>query len=973
MRARMVLNFLIIASTVSFLTGLAAAAESGTVTGYVRDSHTHEALPGANVLLVGTSMGASTDMNGKFLILNVPPGSYVIKASYVGYKSRESHVVVRGGVEERVNFELEAVGIQGKEVVVTAQASGQAQAINKELTSAQVVNAVSAAKIKELPDANAAESVGRLPGVFVLRSGGEGYKVVIRGLAPQYNEVTIDGIKMGSSDPNDRSTDLSMISSDMLEGIEVAKTVTPDMDADVIGGVVNFDMREAQVREPGVPEFNLLVQGGRNNLPDALNRYNNYKYVGSAEDRIMNDRLGIFAQASIERRNLTNDELGVSYTHFGNSITQYLINALYLSDIPRDRMRYNGALNLDYRLPDGTLKLVNFGSSQATRTQQRTESYEIGSNMLFYSFSNSHDVLNTVTNAVILDQNLPVFNVNLKLAHTYSDTRNPGSWDLNFSQTSGGLSQFARLQNVNPVDVPKAATRNLSSTYLNYFDNNTSFTKSRALMASIDLKTVVNLSSAISAEIKFGGKFRHDARYYAYDEYDTPQLLSSGSAMYVDNLINSFFSLPLNNTQISMTNFIDPGFKYGTFLDGDYSMVAPLNFGKLCQLSNLLQSNADSIAKTGNAGTYGHNNYLSTISNYSGTENHGALYAMATIKFGDYLTFIPGVRFQSLQTTYTGVRGITSPESYWAYNHYDTTVTQKHDYWLPDVTLRYKPLSWFDVRLSYTNTLAYPSFSAIVPRIDMSGTSIGWNNFALAPAHSRNYDAYFSFYNNTIGLFTVGAFLKHITDMIYSWTFFVKGQDALQYLPTNIANFNPNSTYQIWTTKNNPYNNQVYGIELDWQTHFWYLPDPLSGLVLGVNYTHTKSKAKYPYLYSVSTGRTITYIDTFFTDRLVDQPDNIVNLSLGFDYKAFSIRVAMVYQAGIFTSPSQWPQLRGYTAPYRRWDIAAKQKLPWFGVEVYADLNNINGAKDTYVIQGGPPSDIQDYGFTADVGIRWRL
>lgn len=974
MRQRIIAAVGITTFIFSFLVGTVFAADNAIVKGYVRDAKTCDPLPCANVLIMGTSIGASTDLNGKFVISNVPPGSYTIRATYIGYKAKEAHIQVAAGADVKIDLSLEAVAIQGKEVVVTAQASGQAQAINKELSSTQVINAVSAAKIKELPDANAAESVGRLPGVFVLRSGGEGYKVVIRGLAPKYNQVTIDGIKMGSSDPDDRSTDLSMISSDMLEGIEVAKTVTPDMDADVIGGVVNFDMREARVKKPGIPGLSLLVQGGYNNLPNAYDyRYNNYKFVGSIENRVFNDRLGLFAQVGIERKNLTSDELGVGYTHFGNSKTEYLINGVYLSDIPRDRLRYNGAFNLDYRLHDGTLKLINFGSSGITNSQSRVESFNIGSNMLYYGFSSSRDVLNTVTNAIAVDKNLSLFNLNLKLAHTYSETKCPDNWDVSFSQTSGGLSQFARMQNVNPQDVPMAAQRNFSSTYLAYFDNYNSFTKSRSLNASLDLKTGINLSEAISAEIKFGGKFRRETRSYAFDEYDTPQLLNSGSAMFVDNLINSYFGFPMNRTQISINYFLDSNFCYRTFLNGDYAMTAPLNYDMLSQLADLLKRNKDVIANSGNAGTYGHNNYLSTINDYSGYENHAAFYVMTTVKVGEQLTIIPGVRYQNLRTTYTGIRGITSPESYWTYNHYDTTITQNHSYWLPDVTLRYKPFSWFDVRLSYTNTLAYPNFSAIIPKIDMSGNSIRWNNFALVPAHSRNYDVYLSFHSNAIGLFTAGAFLKRITDMLYSWSFFVKGQEALQYLPTNIANFNPNATYGIYTTKNNPYSNQVYGLELSWQTHFWYLPGPLSGLILGVNYTHTKSKAKYPYVLSKSDGRKITYIDTSFTDRFVYQPDNILNLSLGFDYRGFSIRVAMVHQDDIFTSPSQWPQLRGYTAAYRRWDIAAKQRLPWFGLEIYADLNNINSAKDMAVIQGGPPTNIQDYGFTADVGLRWRF
>ncbi|MCL5267437.1 MAG: TonB-dependent receptor [Bacteroidetes bacterium] len=957
---------------ISFM-GSTARAASSSIKGSVKDAQTGEALPGATVMLKGTSIGTSTDLNGNYVVRNVPPGSYTIRVIYVGYEQQEKRIEIKDGVSLTLDFKLRAVGVRGREVVVTSQASGQNAAINEQLSSNKIMNVVSAAKIQELPDANAAESVGRLPGVFVLRSGGEGYKVVIRGLAPQYNEITINGIQMGSSDPNNRSTDLSMISSNMLAGIQVSKTVTPDMDANVIGGVVNFDLRQAQVKEPGVPQYSLLVQGGYNNLSDAYNKYNNYKYVGSVEDRLLNDKLGVFAQIDVERMNLTSNELSSSYTHFGNSTSQYVISGVSLFDIPRDKMLYNGALDLDYEYSGGALKLMNFLSSGTTNIQQRSESFSIGGNMLYYGVSGSSNILNTISNILDFQQKLPIFDLDIKLGHTYSETKSPNNWAVSFSQTSGGLSQFSSMQNVNPQAVVSAADRNFSETYLYYLNNTSSMSRSRAFTASLDLKTNVDLSDAVTAVIKFGGESRYVTRSYLFDEYDTAQLLNSGSALSLDNMINSYFSFPTGNFQIPITNFLDPTFSYGEFLNGNYTMAAPVSLGMMSQLAGFLRRNAQEIAQTIGPSNYGHDNYRSTIPNYSGHENPNAVYAMATLNVGPQITVIGGARYQTFQTSYTGVAGVTSPESYYAYNHYDTTITQYRGYWLPDITLRYKPLSWADVRLSYTNTLAYPSYSAFVPKIDLSGISVGWNNSGLVPAHSRNYDAYVSFYNNTIGLLTAGVFLKQISDMIYSWQFFVKGAGALMYLPQNLANFNPNATYQVYTYENNPYLNKVYGLELDWQTHFWYLPGVLSGLVLDVNYTHTKSKAQYPYVYSVSTGRTIQYIDTSFTDRLVDQPDNIFNLSLGFDYRGFSIRAAMVYQADIFTAASQWPQLRGYTAAYRRWDIAARQELPWHGIEVYGDLNNINGANDMQVIQGGPPTAIEDYGFTADLGLRWRL
>ncbi len=143
--------------------------------------------------------------------------------------------------------------------------------------------------------------------------------------------------------------------------------------------------------------------------------------------------------------------------------------------------------------------------------------------------------------------------------------------------------------------------------------------------------------------------------------------------------------------------------------------------------------------------------------------------------------------------------------------------------------------------------------------------------------------------------------------------------------------------------------------------------------MLNVNYTHIRSKAEYPYVYAGATSA--TDIDTSFTDRLLYQPDHILNLALGYDYKGFSIRVSMLYHDDVFSGVSQWPQLRSTTAAYRRWDISVKQKLPWFGLQLYGDVNNLNRERDLRVLQMYPdiPRSAETYGLTADIGLRWQL
>ena len=180
------------------------------------------------------------------------------------------------------------------------------------------------------------------------------------------------------------------------------------------------------------------------------------------------------------------------------------------------------------------------------------------------------------------------------------------------------------------------------------------------------------------------------------------------------------------------------------------------------------------------------------------------------------------------------------------------------------------------------------------------------------------------------------------------------------------------------TQLNNPNRVNLWGVELDWQTHFWYLPSVLSGLVMNVNFTHIFSQAQYPIHFSETVGTFPNYrtveVDTFYTARLIDQPVNIVNFSIGYDYIGFSARASMIYQADVFSGTNFWPALRRSKANYTRGDFSAKQDLPWYGVQVYLDINNLNGEPDVTVIQGsGYPTAEESYGLTADLGLRWSF
>ena len=197
---------------------------------------------------------------------------------------------------------------------------------------------------------------------------------------------------------------------------------------------------------------------------------------------------------------------------------------------------------------------------------------------------------------------------------------------------------------------------------------------------------------------------------------------------------------------------------------------------------------------------------------------------MSKINFDDIITLLPGVRYQNLTTTYLGYRvEITYPQNYL---YKVATKTEAHGYWLPMLHLIYKPLSWLQIHFAYTNTLNYAPYSAIPPSYTIDQTSITYNNFTLKPATSENYDLVFSFFNNEIGLFTVDGFKKRIKNLVFSNQTFVTDLSPYPDLPQR------NQLYTFSTYINNPIPIDVWGIETEWQTHFWYLPQPFSWIEL---------------------------------------------------------------------------------------------------------------------------------------------
>ncbi|NOY77159.1 MAG: TonB-dependent receptor plug domain-containing protein, partial [Calditrichaeota bacterium] len=404
------------------------AGSTGKIQGVVKDDATGQPLPGANIVIKGTSMGAATNLKGHYFILNVPPGTYTLVARYIGYETKTAKVRVLPNQIVTQDFSLTFRVIKGHEVVVTAQAEGQMQAINQQISANSIKNVVSSAKIRELPEANAAEAVGRLPGIALKRAGGEGNRVVIRGLSPKYSKIQINGVTMAATGSGDRSSDLSMISPYMLQGIVVSKTAMPDQEADQIGGTVNFIMKEA----PDKTNLSVVAQGGYNGLRETLG---DYKFVLGGSKRFWGKRLGALAQVDVERRNRSDNSMNAGYEWLDYDSTG-IATSLTLKDVGRIINRYGAMLVLDYKTPLTKVIFSNFYSGinkHLSNVQQSYQPNAMSGNLNYNAVDGEHKSY-VLTNSLNWQQRWGNYLLDARLFYSASESKTPDQYDMSATE-----------------------------------------------------------------------------------------------------------------------------------------------------------------------------------------------------------------------------------------------------------------------------------------------------------------------------------------------------------------------------------------------------------------------------------------------------------------------------------------------------------------------------------------------------------
>src|SRR6202045_3568811 len=241
-----------------FLTGSAwAQTGRGTIAGTAKDE-ANSALASALIEVQPLGRKAASDDQGQFRITDVPVGEYTITVSYVGFAPFSSTVKVDSGQTANVNAALKVATVNDQVMVTAERLQGEAEAINIERMSENIVQVLPERVITSLPNTNIADAVGRVPSVSLERDEGEGKYVQIRGTEPRLSNVTINGVNVPSPEATVRNIKLDIIPSDLVERIEVNKTLLPNQDGDAIGGSVNLVTKTPTEK----PTYSFGAQGG---------------------------------------------------------------------------------------------------------------------------------------------------------------------------------------------------------------------------------------------------------------------------------------------------------------------------------------------------------------------------------------------------------------------------------------------------------------------------------------------------------------------------------------------------------------------------------------------------------------------------------------------------------------------------------------------------------------------------------------
>ena len=864
----------------SHVPALTQTRETGTVTGTIVDNERGAPLPGAIIRAEGTPLSVAADRTGTFVLGGVPTGAQTIVVSFLGRVDQTVKVSVTAGQAVDVIVKLASARAMSETVTVTAESvqEGQARALNQQRSALNITNIVAADQIGSFPDPNAAEAASRIPGVSIARDQGEGRYVLVRGTEARLNSMTIDGERIPAPEGDTRQVALDAVPADQLQSIEVSKALTPDMDADSIGGTVNLVTRQAASRLTAL----FSAAGGYNVLQqDAGQR----QFSGALGGRMAGGRLGLLASFSGSSLNRGSENFEAEYVS-GN------LNDLQLRDYQINRERYGVNVSGDVRLSPGNSLLVKTIFNEF-------KDYEVNNRIRFRPSNRriEHVLKNRNQNqhirSVSVGGNHSIVGgrsfLDYKLAWAESEENQPDRLDTIFRQTNINFAPNVSATSIDPENIQPNPSANVpANARLNVWETEIFDTVDRDVTASVNLRTSLGLSASSANFLKVGVKFRDKNKRRDFE---------AGSAAPTSTVLFP----TLQDTAFDNDRFLD-------FFPAGYAPFPGINAEASRAAFNALPSSAYQIDREGDA------------ESYNATERVVAGYAMAEMYLGSRVTFLPGIRVESTKVDYTGNVVLYDDGGDYA-STTPTTGGDTYTFLLPGAHLRFAIDDQTNVRAAYTRTIARPNYYDLVPYqlVFQEDSEISRGNPALKPTSSHNLDLLMERYFRSVGVVSGGVFYKRLSDYIY--TFRVQEQ-------------NFGELYEV-TQPLNGDSASLWGAEFSLQNQLTFLPGPLDGLGVYLNYTVTDSSATFP--------------DRTSTSSLPGQSRHLGNVSFWYEKRGFMAKTSWNFHGRYIEEVGADASEDVYYDNHTQFDINVSQQITK-QIRAYADFMNLTNAPLRYYL-----------------------
>ncbi len=971
------------------LLSLKAQTQTGNITGTVQDAG-GSILVSAKVTVDPTKRETATNDQGQFRITDLAPGTYTVTVSYVGFTSSTASAKVTSGQTTTLNPIL-SVGSAADTVMVRAERlQGEAEAINIERMSSDIVQVLPSRVITSLPNTNIADAVGRLPSVSLERDEGEGKYVQIRGTEPRLSNVTINGVNVPAPEVTVRNIKLDAVPSDIVERIEVFKTLSADQDGDGIGGTVNLVTKTALDR----PTYELSGTAGYNPIQ---NGYWRGGFDGTFGQRFgVNKQFGVLLGGTWDRTNRGIDDLEPSQTTGTDPTTGSPVAYTPSADLRSYnyyRTRYGFDTGIDYKFTPttdayvkglysdfhdygdaivytptlGSLKsaggnvLTFDGPADCSAADQKAGNCSVGSYAYRHYLRRPDQQVFSILAGLRQDLSKDL------IIYEFAGLRghNIGGQDFPTTNFSGNSDVPFSLDLSNPLRPKFNATDGTS-----LFDPNQEGTSGTAHPYGVSF-TTYNRYHATQLNFQGSVSLAHN-----FTIASKPSTFSIGFKMRnsasTQTEADQLFGLADSNISPFTLANVAGGYTNSTYYNKSFAINGRA-YGPTTNYNRILSAlaaNPGAFALDGPGSIK-----QSQQAFFSANERIPAGYVQDVVFVGK-LRLQGGVRFESTSDHFLTNQVTTQADASGnPINPLIVPTRQDISYFnvLPSVQAQYQLQKDTNLRLSYGRGISRPNIGDLVPTrtIDPNSSpkSITLGNPNLRPTKANNYDILIEHYFQPLGVLRGGYFFKQLSDPILPTT----SQVPVAGYP---GDFQQNESI------NGP-NAHLQGVEVQWEQRFSFLPGLLNGIGVSANYSYVGSRITFPVGFNAAGPGAPGRTDHPRLER--DAPNNY-NLNLTYDKGRFSSRFAIshndaniyAYQWSPGTGPASDPilGLKGptgddYLYAHTQFDVQGQYRT-YKGIQlVVSGLNLSNEVFGFYYGSERYPNQREYYRPTVSFGLRW--